>query len=89
MGFGDLDKGIDSLIRLAALPLVLVVVFSLISNLLVQLPPVAFCGLIFMLVLLSPLAYFIRENLEGHPHRQGARCGAERTPLVPADEEEQ
>jgi hypothetical protein len=81
--FGGLDKHMDSLVRLAALPLVLWAVFSLITNLIAELPPLAVLGLFCFMLVLSPIAYFVREELEGRPRRQGAPRGAERTPLVP------
>lgn len=88
MSFGDLDRAIDSLIKLAISPLILVVIFSLITSLLTQLPPGAEFGLLCMLAVMSPVAYVIREKLSGRPRRQGASRGAERTPLVPPVEED-
>jgi hypothetical protein len=39
--------------------------------------------------LLSPLAFLIREKRKGRSRRDGARRGAERTPLLPPNEVEQ
>ena len=89
MPFGDLDRAINSLIKLALYPLILVIVFSLITSLLTQLPPGVVVGLFCLLLLLSPIAYVIREKLAGRPRRQGAPRGAERTPLIPPAQEEE
>ena len=83
MQFGDLDKAISSLIRLATYPLIILVAFLLGVTLLTQLPPAAELGLLCLLLFVSPIAYVIRETLQGRPRRQGAPRGAERTPLVP------
>jgi len=37
----------------------------------------------------SVVAYLIRKASWAHPERPGARRGAERTPLLPANEEDQ
>jgi hypothetical protein len=89
VSFGDLDKTISSLIRLAFYPLILGVVYSLVVTILNHLPPGAVLGLFCLLLLLSPIAYVIREKLAGRPRRQGAPRGAERTPLIPPVQEEE
>ena len=92
MRFGDLidlERGPAALVKLALYPLVLLVAFSLVLTLLTQLPPEAEFGLLLILLLLSPLAYVIRKNRRGHPQNQRTRRGAERTPLLPRNEEDQ
>ncbi len=92
MRFDDLidpERGPAALVKLALYPLTLLVVFSLVLTLLTQLPPLAELALFVPLLLLSPLAYLIRQRRQGRPRVQGARRGAERTPLLPANEEDQ
>ncbi len=91
MRFDDLidpGRGTTALVKLTLYPLILLVVFSLVLGVLAQLPPLAGLGLFVLVLLLSPLAYFIRKARQGRPERQGARRGAERTPLLPQEEEE-
>ncbi len=92
MRFSDLidpERGPAALLKLALYPLILLVVFSLALSLLTQLPPLAELALFVLVLLLSPLAYLIREAQQGRPRREGARRGAERTPLLPQNEEDQ
>jgi hypothetical protein len=42
---------------------------------------------VLVVLMISPLAYFIRQKRQGLPQRSGARRGAERTPLLPQNEE--
>ena len=83
MLLNDLDHAISSLIKLSVCPFVVLVVGSAIISLLNQLPAAAELGLFCMLILLSPIAYVIRENRSGHGRDQTSRRGAERTPLLP------
>jgi hypothetical protein len=87
--FFDLERGPAALVKLALCPLIILLVFSLVTTVLSQLPPEAELGLFCLLLFVSPLAYFIREARRGRPERQGARRGAERTPLLPQNEEDQ
>ena len=87
MQFGDFNEAIDWLLKLAICPLIIVVVFGLVNALLTQLPPQALLGLLLLLLFLSPVAYFILESMEVRPRRNRPPRGAERTPLVPPDEE--
>jgi uncharacterized membrane protein YfcA len=84
----DLQRGPEALVRSAFYPLVLLLVCSLVLGLLAKLPPEAMLGLLCMLLFLSPAAYFIRKSRQGHSGDRGARRGAERTPLLPRNEED-
>lgn len=87
MQFADLDRAANSLVLLALYPLILLVVCSLAAALLAELPAAAELGLVCLLVFLCPIAYLVREERQGGPQRQHARRGAERTPLLPPNEE--
>jgi predicted permease len=87
MDFIDPEKGPTALIRLALYPLVLVIAFPVFAAILSQLRGADFLLMLLSLAIMSPLAYLIREARQGRPQRQGARRGAERTPLLPPDEE--
>ena len=84
----DLERGPEALVKLAICPLIVLVVFSAISAFFAQLPPADAFGLLCLLFVLSPLAYAIRRHRQGGARPQGSRRGAERTPLVPMDEED-
>jgi hypothetical protein len=86
--FLDPKSGPEALVRFALYPLALLAIWSLMLALLAKLPPAAILGLFCMLLFLSPAAYFIRKSRQGHSGDRGARRGAERTPLLPRDEEE-
>lgn len=72
---------------------VCLILFSVVLQLAVcivrQVAPVAGLVLLCVLVLSSPLAYLIRQKRLGRTRESGARRGAERTPLLPHDEEAQ
>ena len=90
MRFGDLinpERGPAALLRLAFYPLVLLVVCQLVATILSQLRAVDLLLLFPGLVFVSPFAYLIRESRRGRPQRQGSRRGAERTPLLPPNQE--
>jgi hypothetical protein len=92
MRFDDLidpERGPAALVKFALYPLIFLVVFSLVVTLLTQVRPLAALALFVLLLLLSPLAYIIRESRQGRPRGQRARGGAERTPLLPQDQEDQ
>lgn len=91
MRFRDLldpKRGPETLVKLALYPLILLIVFQFVLCFLTHLPPEAMFGLLCILMLLSPLAYLIRKYRRGRPREQGARRGAERTPLLPQNEED-
>ena len=90
MRFSDLfhpERGPSALLRLAFYPIVLLVVCQLVVTILSQLRAVDLLLLFLGLVFVSPLAYLIREARQNRPQRQGGRRGAERTPLLPPNEE--
>ena len=92
MRFGDLldpHRGPETLVRFALYLLIFFIVFHFILCLLTHLPPAAEFGMLCVVLLLSPLAFLIRERRKGRPRRDGARRGSERTPLLPPNEVEQ
>ena len=84
----DLDRFITSLIKLSICPLLILVVSSIVVTLLNELPALAQLALLFMLLLLSPIAYMIRQNRHAGSRTPTSRRGAERTPLLPGNEDE-
>lgn len=92
MRFSDLfhpERGPAALLKLALCPLILLIVFQFVLCSLTQLPPLAGLGLLCLVLFLSPLAYLIRRSRQGRPQQQRTRHGAERTPLVPRNEEDE
>ena len=87
--FLNLESGPRALIRLAFYPLVLLVVCQLVATILSRLRAVDLLLLFLGLVLVSPVAYLVRESRRGRPQRQGSRRGAERTPLLPPNQEDE
>lgn len=88
MQLGNLEKAIGSLMQLAIYPLVLLVVMSVVGQLMNHLSLLELLGLLAALVLMSPVAYVIRQSSEGRRPRPDRR-GAERTPLLPPNEDEE
>jgi hypothetical protein len=85
MRFGDLfdpEKGPESLVKLALVPLIIFIVFQVVVCLLTQLTPGDELMAFVCLIAVSPVAYWIRERRRGRPRRE-ARRGAERTPVLP------
>jgi hypothetical protein len=90
MRFRDLfdpERALAILMKLAVSLVVLSVALQLIVCMVRQIPPETGVVMAVVFLLLSPLAYFIREKRRGVPQRSGAPRGAERTPLLPQDEE--
>lgn len=90
MRLGDLidpEKGPESLIKLALIPLIIVVVFQFVVCLLAQLSPADELLAFVCLIAVSPVAYWVREHRRGRPRRE-ARRGTERTPVLPNGHEE-
>ena len=87
--FANPERGPAALVRLALCPLALVVAFPLVAAVVSQLRGGDLLLLLLGLALVSPLAYLIREARRSCPHRQLGRRGAERTPLMPPNEENQ
>ena len=92
MRFRDLlhpERGPKALLRLAFYALVVVVVFSVLSMIVNQLNGTDFFLGFLAIVLISPVAYFIRESRRRRPRQHISRRGAERTPLMPPNEVQQ
>ena len=92
MRFSDLinpERGPSALLRLALYPLVLLVVCQLVAAILSQLRAVDLLLMFLGLVFVSPFAYLLREARRGRPQRQASRRGAERTPLLPPNQEDE
>jgi hypothetical protein len=92
MRLGDLidpERGQEALVKFALYALILAVVSGLVVDLLSRLSGLdTFLAFLF-LISMSPLAYLIREARGHRPQRGGARRGAERTPLLPPNEDEE
>lgn len=85
--FFDIKKGPETIIRLALYPLFILIVGCLVMGLVSRMNNTELLlGMVF-LVLLSPLAYVLREQRRGHRQLPRARRGAERTPLMPHEED--
>jgi hypothetical protein len=90
MRFNDFihpERGPAALLRFAVYPLVVVVAFAALAMVVSCLRDANTLFAFFALVLASPLAYFIREARQRRPERHMSRRGAERTPLLPPNEE--
>lgn len=87
MNFNDLNP--ENLIRLAVYPLVVLVAGGAFLELLSQLGTLGFFLGFLLFLAASPLAYLIRNARGGRAQRHGARRGAERTPVLPHDHEEE
>jgi hypothetical protein len=83
----DIEKGPAALVKLAVFALVLVIVFQAIASLFSQISSVDLLMFFVFLIFMSPIAHWIREARLGHSRHEGARRGAERTPLLPPSEE--
>ena len=80
----DPERGPATLMKLALYPLAFVVICQLIIVPLCRLPGIDLLLVFIFLILMSPLAYFIRKARGHRPERGGGRRGgAERTPLLP------
>jgi hypothetical protein len=86
--FFDLNKGPEAIVRLAFFPLVITVAGEFVIDLLNRLTAADFLLLLVLLGLASPMVYLVRESRRGPSHRQTTRRGAERTPLLPPNEED-
>jgi hypothetical protein len=83
----DSEKGPETLLKFALYPLVLVVIFQIVTALLSHLQAIDILLVFIFLILMSPLAYLIREARGHRPERGGRRGGAERTPILPQNED--
>lgn len=87
MNLNDLTP--ENLIRFAAYPLVVLVAGGAFVELLNQLGTLGVFLLFLVFLLASPLAYLIRNARGCGAQHHGARRGAERTPMLPHDHEEE
>jgi hypothetical protein len=83
----DPERGPATLVKLALYPLIFVVACEVIIDLVSRLSAIDTFLVFLFLVMLSPLAYFIRQSRGHRPQRGGGRRGAERTPALPPNEE--
>lgn len=86
--FLDLKRGPEALVRFAFYPLLVLVIGSLAISILNRLNAGELLAAVLFLMLVSPLAYLIRERQQGRRQEPRARRGAERTPLPPQEEDE-
>jgi hypothetical protein len=84
----DPERGPSILVQFALYPLVFAVISQLIIVPLCRLPAIDIFVVFIFLILMSPLAYLIRKARGHRPERgSGRRGGAERTPLLPPNED--
>ena len=92
MRFSDLfnpNTGPEAIARLAVYPFLILVIGSLASTIAGQLNGTDSLLLMLFFILMSPLAYVLRERRQGRRQLPRTRRGAERTPLLPPNEEEE
>ena len=95
MRFNDLlnpKTGPDALVHFALYPLFILVIGSLTVTILTQLTTGGLLLVVLFLMLMSPIAYVVREYRQVQSQTPRTRRGAERTPLPPpngGDEEEE
>ena len=85
----DPERVTSFLMRLAVCLIVFSIFLQLAVCLVGRIPPATKFGILCVFFLLSPLAYFIRQWRRGGNQRPEGRRGAERTPLLPQNEEMQ
>ena len=83
----DPEPALSALMKLAVSLVLLFVLFQFVVCLLQQVSTAAGLAMLCIFFLLSPVAYLIRRIRQGRPQRPGPRRGAERTPLLPQNEE--
>ena len=84
----DPERGPATLVKFAVYPLVLVVICQVVFALLSRLQAIDILLVFIFLILMSPLAYLIREARgNGRERGGGRRGGAERTPILPQNED--
>lgn len=83
----DPERVISFLMKLAVCLIMLSIFLQFIACLLRQISAAAEFGMLCIILLLSPLAYFIRRWRQGGTRRPEGRRGAERTPMLPQNEE--
>jgi ABC-type polysaccharide/polyol phosphate export permease len=85
----DPERVISFLMKLALCLIMLSMLLQFVACLFRQISPAAEFGMLCVLFLLCPVAYFIRRWRQGGKPRHEGRRGAERTPLLPQNEETQ
>jgi hypothetical protein len=83
----DPERVTSFLMKLAFCLIMLPILLQFVICLFRQISPAAEFGMLCMFFLLCPLAYFIRRWRQGGVRRPEGRRGAERTPLLPQNEE--
>ncbi len=83
----DPERGPATLVKLAIYPLIFVVACEVVIGLVSRLSVIDTFLVFLFLIMLSPLAYLIRQTRGHGPQRGGGRRGGERTPLLPPNEE--
>ena len=90
MRFSDLfnpKTGPEAIVRLAVYPFLILIIGSLASTIVGRLNGTDSLLLMLFFILMSPVAYVLRERRQGHRQEPRTRRGAERTPLLPNEEE--
>jgi len=82
----DPERVVSFLMKLALCLVMLSILLQVVVCLFRQISPAAEFGMLCLFFLLSPSAYFIRRWRGGKRRPEGRR-GAERTPLLPQNEE--
>jgi hypothetical protein len=83
----DPERAFAALVRFTVYLILLCVFVQFIACRLRQISPIAEFATLCLLCLVSPLAYLIRRKRQGGRQRLGPRRGAERTPLLPPNQE--
>lgn len=83
----DPERALSILMKLAVGLIVVSIFLQFLCCALRQLSQLAELEILCILLLVSPLAYFIRERRRGGKPPRAARRGAERTPLLPQHKE--
>ena len=86
MDFNDLNP--ENLVRFAVYPLVVLIVGGACVALLGQLRTLDLLLMFLLFLLASPLAYLVRNARRSQGQHHVARRGAERTPMLPQNHEE-
>ena len=86
--FFDFERGPESIVRLAACALLVLVIGGLAMEALSHLRAVDLLLIMLFFAIASPIAYSLREHRLRRDRRLRQRRGAERTPLVPMAEED-
>jgi hypothetical protein len=83
----DPERVASFLMKLALCLIMLPILLQFVVCLFRQISPAAAFGMFCIFLLLCPLAYFIRRWRQGGGRRPEGRRGAERTPMLPQNEE--